>query len=62
MEHRTPRRLAAGLSLGLALTATVATVVPAGAADRTSSRESASLTDFGYRGDVYGVKLVTDSV
>ena len=59
MEHRTPRRLAAAISLSLALTAAAA---PAGAADRASSRESASLTDFGYRGDVYGVKLVTDSV
>lgn len=62
MHHTRARvavAVAAGLSLGLALTAAAA---PAGAADRTSSRASAALTDFGYRGDVYGVKLVTDSV
>jgi hypothetical protein len=61
--HHTRARLAAAvattLSLGLALTAIAA---PAGASDRTSAREGAQLTDFGYRGDVYGVKLVTNSV
>ena len=58
-----PRRLAAaisiGLSAGLALTSVV--TAPAQAADR-SEASTARLSDFGYRGDVYGVKLVTDSV
>lgn len=50
---------ATGLTLGLTLGVVAA---PAGATDRTSARQAERLTDFGYRGDVYGVKLVTDSV
>lgn len=66
MENTIRRRLTAaisvGLSAGLALGAGLAS--PAQAGDRTDTRAAgaASLTDFGYRGDVYGVKLVTDSV
>jgi hypothetical protein len=50
------------LSTGLVVTAGLA--APAVADDRTDARSArvARLTDFGYRGDVYGVKLVTDSV
>ena len=48
--------LAAGLALTGALTA------PAQATGTTQARADDRLTDFGYRGDVYGVKLVTDSV
>ena len=66
MEHTIRRRLTAaisvGLSAGLALGAGL--VAPAQAADGADTRaaRAAALTDFGYRGDVYGVKLVTDSV
>lgn len=65
MERHITRRLSpvigTGLSIGLALSAGLA--APAQAADRSEARAaSAALTDFGYRGDVYGVKLVTDSV
>jgi hypothetical protein len=65
MERHFARRLSpaigAGLSIGLVLSAGLA--APAGATDGTDARAAAAaLTDFGYRGDVYGVKLVTDSV
>jgi hypothetical protein len=66
MEHTVRRRLTTaisiGLSAGLVLGAGLAT--PAQAADDVDARAArgAELTDFGYRGDVYGVKLVTDSV
>lgn len=63
MERHITRRLApafgAALSIGLVLSAGLA--VPVRADERAEAR-SARLTDFGYRGDVYGVKLVTDSV
>ncbi len=59
MRDHTRRRLAAtvttGLVAGLALVA--GPTAPARADD-----DAKRLTDFGYRGDVYGVKLVTDSV
>ncbi len=65
MEHTLKRHLATavslGLSAGLVLAAGLAS--PAMAGDRTDTRAArAPLSDFGYRGDVYGVKLVTDSV
>ena len=64
MPRTTRRRTAAATSVvlaaGLALTATLA--APAQAAGTTQARADDRLTDFGYRGDVYGVKLVTDSV
>lgn len=66
MERHISRRLSAavggGLCVGLVLTAALAT--PVQATDRSEARAAAraGLTDFGYRGDVYGVKLVTDSV
>lgn len=63
MERHTTRRISAaigaGLSIGLALSAGLA--APAQAGERADAR-AARLSDFGYRGDVYGVKLVTDSV
>jgi hypothetical protein len=67
MEHRSSRRLPAAISLGLSAAVVLAAglAAPAQAADRTDARTDArgsALTDFGYRGDVYGVKLVTDSV
>jgi hypothetical protein len=67
MEHRSSRRLPAAISLGLSAAVVLAAglAAPAQAADRTEARtdaRGAALTDFGYRGDVYGVKLVTDSV
>ncbi|CAM3884813.1 choice-of-anchor P family protein [Nocardioides zeicaulis] len=60
MHHRT-RRLAAAVSAGLSAGLVLAAVsaVPAQAHQRDAG---AGLSDFGYRGDVYGVKLVTDSV
>lgn len=63
MQHSTTRRLAAAVSIGLsaALAATSGLAMPAQAAERAEAG-TAQLTDFGYRGDVYGVKLVTDSV
>lgn len=48
--------LAAGMALGATLAG------PAQAAGGSQARAQDQLTDFGYRGDVYGVKLVTDSV
>lgn len=68
MDTTMRRRIttAVALTLGLALT-TAAGVAPAQAgqpgtlAVRAAAKADA-LTDFGYRGDVYGVKLVTDSV
>ncbi len=53
----------AGLGIGLVVPAGLAT--PARADERPDARAAVpapGLTDFGYRGDVYGVKLVTDSV
>lgn len=69
MEHTIRRRLTAmltaalsvGLSAGLALGGVSAPAQAADGADTRTAR-AAALTDFGYRGDVYGVKLVTDSV
>lgn len=62
MHHRTRRRLVAAVSAGLGagLVLASAAAVPAQAQERAGS--GAALSDFGYRGDVYGVKLVTDSV
>ena len=67
MQRTTRRRSAAATSLvlaaGLALTTGACTLAaPAQAAGATQARADGRLTDFGYRGDVYGVKLVTDSV
>ncbi len=60
--HRLTAAIAVGLSGGLVLAAGLA--APAQAQEGTGARTAreAGLTDFGYRGDVYGVKLVTDSV
>jgi hypothetical protein len=60
-RHRTVAVVGTALSLGLALATAAA---PATAADGSVGRAAQAdrLTDFGYRGDVYGVKLVTDSV
>lgn len=67
MDTTTRRRLtmAAALTLGLALTSAAAVApVQAGppGVDARAATKADALTDFGYRGDVYGVKLVTDSV
>jgi hypothetical protein len=59
------RRLAGALGVGLAASLVLsAGTAPAGAGGGTQARTSAAggLTKFGYRGDVYGVKLVTGSV
>ncbi|NYE37706.1 hypothetical protein F4692_002839 [Nocardioides cavernae] len=68
MDTTTRRRLttAVALTLGAALTTTVG-LAPAraeapGATTAARAAQADVLTDFGYRGDVYGVKLVTDSV
>ena len=65
IARRRPRRITAAigtvLSAGLVVTAGFAVPVAADDTDARSAR-AARLTDFGYRGDVYGVKLVTDSV
>jgi hypothetical protein len=61
----TQRRLAAAVSLGLSAALALSTgAAPAQAGGSADARAAASdqLTAFGYRGDVYGVKLVTDSV
>ncbi|KRE95194.1 hypothetical protein ASG76_05850 [Nocardioides sp. Soil774] len=68
MEHvgdRTRRRRATAISTALGLGLALATAAaPATAADGAVVRAAQAdrLSDFGYRGDVYGVKLVTDSV
>lgn len=61
--------LTSGLALSLSLltasaTAVAATLVaaPAATAAAERPRPGPELTDFGYRADVYGVKLVTDNV
>ena len=61
-RRRAAAAVGAGLSIGLVL-ATGATA-PVAAAEGTAAKVSNTdrLSDFGYRGDVYGVKLVTDSV
>jgi hypothetical protein len=53
-----------GVGLAAALVLSAGAAAPAGANDGTDARAASSdtLTKFGYRGDVYGVKLVTDSV
>ena len=61
----TQRRLAAAVSLGLSAALALSTgAAPAQAGASAAARAATSdqLTVFGYRGDVYGVKLVTDSV
>ena len=62
IRRKAAAAIGAGLSVGLVLGAGV--VAPAGAADRTAARAVGAdgLSNFGSRGDVYGVKLVTDSV
>lgn len=64
MQRTTRRRTTAATSValaaGLALAASLA--APAQAGGSTEQRAQDTLSDFGYRGDVYGVKLVTDSV
>ena len=63
--EKTQRRLVAAVSLGLSAALALSTVVaPAQAGGSADSRaaKAAQLTSFGSRGDVYGVKLVTDSV
>lgn len=66
MQHSTTRRVAAAISIGLsaALATTSGLAAPAQAGERAEARaaRAAQLTDFGYRGDVYGVKLVSNSV
>lgn len=55
--------LAAGVATALLLVGTTPALAVDGAPTPTSRTASAAgLSDFGYRGDVYGVKLVTDSV
>ncbi|MFM6852427.1 MAG: choice-of-anchor P family protein [Terrabacter sp.] len=69
MEHhvghtgRVRRAAVIGTALGLGLALATA-AAPATAADGSVGRAAQAdrLSDFGYRGDVYGVKLVTDSV
>jgi hypothetical protein len=64
MTSSTRRRIGAaialGLSAGIALTGGSSAAVQAATTDRAA--KGTQLSDFGYRGDVYGVKLVTDSV
>jgi hypothetical protein len=60
MQRTFRRRTTAATSLVLA--AGLALTAPAQATGTTQARADDRLTDFGYRGDVYGVKLVTDSV
>lgn len=65
MERHPTRRLSAtiGASLSIGLVLSAGITAPAQADERAAARSArAALTDFGYRGDVYGVKLVTDSV
>ncbi|HSU01178.1 MAG TPA: hypothetical protein VLK03_01400, partial [Nocardioides sp.] len=73
MERHIARRLSSaigtGLAIGLVLStgpAAPATATGQATGQATGSAEAraaaAALSDFGYRGDVYGVKLVTDSV
>jgi hypothetical protein len=67
MEHTSRRRTTRALVGALAggLVAAVALASPASAGERPgpdARKDARQLTDFGYRGDVYGVKLVTDSV
>lgn len=68
MDKKMQRRLtrAAAVTLAAALATTVANAPavagqPGAGADARAAKAE-ELTDFGYRGDVYGVKLVTDSV
>ncbi|GAB3021069.1 hypothetical protein GCM10011376_22330 [Nocardioides flavus (ex Wang et al. 2016)] len=58
------RGFAGAVGIGLAASLTLAAgMAPAGASGGDDARAAADqLTKFGYRGDVYGVKLVTDSV
>lgn len=60
-----PRKLTTGLALSLATTlatALAASSVAAPASAAAKPEGGPQLTDFGYRADVYGVKLVTDNV
>ena len=54
-------RTTAAIAIAGSLVLAGALSAPAQAID-DQRRSSAQLTDFGYRGDVYGVKLVTDNV
>jgi len=59
------RRLAGVVGVGLAVSLVLSGgTAPAGASDGADNRRASAdaLTAYGYRGDVYGVKLVTDSV
>ncbi|GAA1938753.1 choice-of-anchor P family protein [Nocardioides hwasunensis] len=60
--HHRRRSTAVGLALSTALALSAGLAAPAQAAGGSSAQARAGLTNFGYRGDVYGVKLVTDSV
>jgi hypothetical protein len=63
MPRTTRRRSAATTSVVIAAGLALATLAaPTQAAGTMQARADSRLTDFGYRGDVYGVKLVTDSV
>ncbi|SEC77449.1 hypothetical protein SAMN04489844_2962 [Nocardioides exalbidus] len=68
MNSTTRRRLggalAIGLSAGIALTGGSGAAVQAATSERAGAHhaKAAQLSDFGFRGDVYGVKLATDSV
>ena len=61
-RRRAAAAVGAGLSIGLVLAS--GATAPVAAAEGTTAKVSNPdrLSDFGYRGDVYGVKLVTDSV
>ncbi len=60
MHDHTRRRLLAAVTTGLSTGLVLAGLAVAPAQAREA--EGQGLTDFGYRGDVYGVKLVTDGV
>jgi hypothetical protein len=67
MEFLVHRKLTTGLALSLATATTLATTLAASlvatpASATTKPEGGPQLTDFGYRADVYGVKLVTDNV
>ena len=58
-------KLISGIALSLASTMAASSLLAGGLAPASAAadeRTAPTLTDFGYRADVYGVKLVTDNV